>query len=94
MSRFTIRVELHNATWQNYVDLAKHMAAQGMVDIIKADNGTRYKMPPAEYNYEGQATLKQVMDAVKSCAARVVNSYAVLVTESNGRLWDGLPRAA
>lgn len=93
MARYTVRVELHNATWQNYVDLAKHMAGEGMVDVIQADNGVRYKMPPAEYNYEGPANRKQVLDKAKMCAAKVVRSYAVFVTESNGRLWDGLQAA-
>ena len=93
MARFTIRVELHNATWQNYVDLAKHMATNGMVDIIQADNGARYKMPPAEYSYDGPATRDQVLQTAKACAARVVSSSGVLVTESAGRSWDGLKAA-
>jgi len=92
MPKYTVRIELHDASWQNYADLAKHMAAQGMIDVIQADDGVRYKMPPAEYNYVGAKTCQQVLDAAKGCASRVVNSYAVLVTESNGRLWYGLPK--
>lgn len=90
MAKYTVRVELHNATWQEYVDLAKSLAARGIVDVIRADNGTLYKMPPAEYNYEGPMTREQVLQTTKACAAGVVASYAVLVTESNGRVWHGL----
>jgi hypothetical protein len=90
MAKFTIRVELHNATWQNYADLAKNLAARGIVDVIRADDGTWYKMPPAEYNYEGNATRDQVLETTKTCTAAVVRSFAVMVTEANGRAWHGL----
>jgi hypothetical protein len=90
MSRFTIRVELHAATWQNYVDLARRLATHGIVDVIESNDGKRYKLPPAEYNYEGAATRDQILEVTRSCAASVVNSYGVLVTEAVGRAWQGL----
>ena len=90
MVRYTIRIELHNATLAQYTDLYKHMAAEGFPDIIGAGDGTRYKMPPGEYNYEGKTTRDQVLVKAKSAAAKVVRSYAVFVTESAGRTWYGL----
>jgi hypothetical protein len=90
MARYTIRVELHEGTWQDYVELGKCMAAQDMVDVITDGNGKRYKMPPAEYNYDGPAPREQVLAMAESCATRVVKSFGVLVTESNGRTWYGL----
>lgn len=93
MAAYTIRVELHNATWQNYVDLADDLARFGIVDVIVSDDGKRYRMPPAEYTYAGAATQGQIYERAKASAAGVVQKYAVLVTESNGRRWCGLEAA-
>lgn len=93
MTKYTIRVELHDASAADYKELAKQLAARGITDIIKNGDGERYKLPPAEYNYEGTATRAAVMDMAKAAAQGVVKSFAVLVTESNGRTWHGLERA-
>lgn len=90
MASFTIRVELHDATWDNYVALAKDLASKGITDVIKADNGTRYRMPPAEYNYEGNTTIADVYAAANASAATTGRRHAVLVTESVRRQWGGL----
>jgi len=93
MAQYTIRIELHDATWDEYETMYQYLAAQGITDIIISKEGIRYKMPPAEYNYEGNATRSQVLDMAKASAAKVVRSYAVLVTESAGRTWYGLDKA-
>lgn len=93
MARYTIRIVLHDATWDEYEAMYEHLAAQGITDIITSDHGTQYKMPPAEYNYQGNATMAQVIDMAKASAAKVVRSYAVLVTEATGRSWHGLTKA-
>ncbi|KUJ05468.1 hypothetical protein ACSMEB_20405 [Stenotrophomonas maltophilia] len=90
MASYTIRIELHEADWDDYVEMYQHLAAQGITDIISSDNGVSYKMPPAEYNYVGSATRAQVLEMAKASAGKVVRSYAVFVTESNGRKWYGL----
>jgi len=92
MARFTVRVELHDASWEQYEKLYEKMATQGFTDTIPT-TGDAVKMPPAEYNFDGQATKEQVLEKAKSCAAQVVRKYAVLVTESNGRIWYGLEKA-
>lgn len=90
MARFTVRVELHDATWQQYVELHEHMSAEGFTNQIASDDGARYELPPAEYNFEGNATKEQVLAKARTAAAKVVRAYAVLVTESLGRTWYGL----
>jgi 2,4-dienoyl-CoA reductase-like NADH-dependent reductase (Old Yellow Enzyme family) len=90
MSAYTIRVELHNATWNDYVNLATKLAAQGVVDVIKGDDGTWYKLPPAEYNYEGDAAIAVVRTVVANIAAQVSSRFAVFVTEALRREWQGL----
>lgn len=92
MARFTVRVELHDADWDQYMKLYEKMGKQGFSDVIKTEKGA-VKMPPAEYNYDGTATKEQVLEKAKSAASQVVHSFAVLVTESNGRTWYGLDDA-
>lgn len=92
MALFTIRVELHNASWDQYTELYKHLSALGITDTIVGDDGVRYRMSPAEYNFEGNATCVQVRDAVDAAAAKVVRSYAVFVTEAVRRTWVGLKK--
>ena len=92
MPHYTIRVELHKGTWDDYVELHKHLAVHGIVDTITSDEGVRYKLPPAEYNYEGNNDIGRVVEICKQSAAKVVQSYAVLVTEANRRSWYGLQK--
>ncbi|MDN8618333.1 hypothetical protein [Variovorax ginsengisoli] len=90
MASFTIRMVLHKATWDDYTQLATEMAREGFGDIITADDGKRYRMPDAEYT--GTAVDRATaLNKAAAAATRVVGSrFAVLVTESAGRTWQGL----
>jgi hypothetical protein len=90
---FSIRVELHNANWSDYVKLAESLSRVGITDIITADNGVRYKLPPAEYNYVGNSTLDRVYEAAKTAAASTGRTYAVVANEATRRMWVGLDKA-
>ena len=90
MASYTIRVELHSATAQHYVSLATKLSAIGVIDIITADDGRRFKLPPAEYQTNSNMDVAQVRDRVAGVAATVVPSYAVLVSEAPSRAWVGL----
>lgn len=91
MADFTIRVVLHdNATWQDYQNLATYLAAIGVVDVIQADDGKRYKMPPAEYTCSGPEDGAVVRQAVQGAANRVGKRTSILVTQAAGRYWSGL----
>jgi hypothetical protein len=90
MAAFSVRVELHRASWDDYVTLATLLAAQGIFDTIRGNNGVLYKLPPAEYNFEGAATGEQVREAVALTASRVVSDYAVVVSQATTRFWIGL----
>lgn len=93
MAKFTVRVELHDAASEDYEKLHEEMSKQGFADTITDANGSMKKMPPAEYNYDGEVTREQVLKKAQSGASQVLKSYAVLVTESKGRAWSGLEDA-
>jgi hypothetical protein len=90
MTNFTTRVELHDADSDDYITLHDEMKKEGFIRTITSDDGTTYKLPPAEYNYTGRISCEKVRDKAASAASQVKNSYEVLVTESAGRCWQGL----
>ena len=92
MTDYTIRIELHDASWDEYEEMYGYLAAVGITDVITSDKGISYKMPPAEYNYQGSENRSQVLEMAKAAATRVVSSFAVLVTQANGRTWHGLEK--
>jgi hypothetical protein len=90
MSRFTTRVELHQAIRDDYMQLHAEMQQRGFTTIIVADDGRRFHLPPAEYNLEGNITLADVLARAKAAARTVKPNAAVVVTEASARSWDGL----
>jgi hypothetical protein len=87
---FSIRVELHYASREDYVTLAESLGRVGIVDTVVGDNGVRYKLPPAEYSYVGNATLNQVFEAARTAANSTGRTYAVVANEVLRRTWIGL----
>lgn len=92
MARFTVRVELHDATWKDYARLYDQLAAKGFTDVIVGSKDVKHKLPPAEYNYDGLASAADVLNKAKAAAEVVGRKYAVLVTESAGRVWHNLDK--
>lgn len=90
MAKFSIRVELHNATRMDYAKLADSLRRFGIVDTIVGDNGIRYRLPPAEYNYEGEANIQDVQSAAQAAADGVSCSNAIYTSEATCRQWSGL----
>jgi hypothetical protein len=93
MLRSISRVELHGASYQQYETLHGIMEGRGFSRLIRGDDGVWYKLPPAEYHFAGEATPEQVRAAACDSAARVVSSYAVLVTDYTRCAWQGLQKA-
>jgi hypothetical protein len=92
MASFTTRVELHDATYNDYDTLHKAMEVEGFLRLIKSDNGTWYHLPTAEYNRITDLTRAQVLDSAKRAATKTKKAFAVLVTESDGRTWTGFKK--
>lgn len=90
MARFTVRVELQDASREQYNKLYERMAAEGFTDEIQSETGAWYELPDAEYSFIGSASRDTVLENAKRAAAGVVKYYKVLVTESAGRTWHGL----
>jgi hypothetical protein len=89
MAQFTIRVELHKASWDDYVKLAAALARQNITDVLTIDTGERWKMPPGEYQCHGELTPKQVHDIVQTAVGTTGRTSAIIVTQSAGRYVSG-----
>lgn len=90
MPKFTTRVVLHDASWDDYQGLHKYMADARFSRTISTGDGTIYQLPDAEYDYRGNVTKDEVLEKASAAAARTGKKCAVLVTESAGRKWIGL----
>lgn len=90
MAQFTVRVELHQAQWDDYETLHSAMERIGFSRLITADNGSTYQLPLAEYNATANLTSNQVLDIARAAANTTGRQNAVLVTEATRRTWIGL----
>lgn len=93
MAKFTVRIELHNASPEDYARLHESMAMNGFNREILSGEGVRFKLPNAEYAFEGELALKEMLEKAKLGARPLGIKFTVLVTESKGRVWYGLEKA-
>ena len=92
MATFITRVELHDAQYQDYVNLHAQMGSEGFTNTITSGQGITYRLPPAEYRLESNLECSQVLQKAKRAAGQTGKSYAAVVTESSGCTWTGLER--
>lgn len=92
MAQFTVRVELHRANQDDYDILHAAMEEEGFSRQIKSSDGARYHLPTAEYNRTSNKTREQIRDSAATAADTTGKKYAILVTESAGRAWQGLKK--
>jgi len=94
MTDFTVRVELHGATGQDYDALHEAMEAAGYRRYINGfDSSGRsgfWALPTAEYDCTGEAaaTAASIRDQAKRIADGVKPGGWCLVTEAGDRAWS------
>jgi len=92
MASYTVRMVLKDADWEEYNVLYIAMGNEGFTDIIKSDDGKKYKMPDGEYNITSSLTRSDIMEKAKRAAKKTGVKYAIFITESSGRTWYGLDK--
>jgi hypothetical protein len=91
MPHFTVRVELHDAVYQDYTTLHASMESAGFSRDVVDGDGRAFRLPLAEYDFEGGgATPAEVLALAVEAAAATRRRASVLVTEALGRAWAGL----
>lgn len=91
---FIVRIELHDAKYNEYNVLHQEMERRGFTRTIRGSDGATYHLPTAEYEYAKTATGEQVRELAAAAAAVTRKTYAVLVTKQDGCWWNGLPKVA
>ena len=92
MAKFTTRMVLHDADWNDYNDLHTYMDQEGFTDEITSSDGITYKLPDAEYDISGNFDLDAVLTKAKKAAKKTGKDYKIFVTKSAGRKWLALTR--
>lgn len=82
MANYVARIELHNATYDDYERL--HVAAKnrGLLRTIVANDGTKYQLPTGTYVAENtQASLEQAYAAAEAAATETRKRFWVVVAD-------------
>lgn len=90
MATFLTRVELHDATYESYVQLHGFMGQEGFTNTIRSNDGTVYQLPPAEYHLSANCTIEEARARACRAAQKTHKNYAVLVSEYSQAAWNGL----
>jgi hypothetical protein len=90
MATFLTRVELHDATYQNYVELHGFMAQEGYSTTIRGGDGKVYQLPPAEYHLAADCTIEEARERASRAAKKTRRNFAVLVSQYSQAAWVGL----
>lgn len=92
MGRFIVRVELHGGDEEDYEILYNEMSKRHLYKTIPQDtDGTIFKLPTAEYYYEGQIEDKREIHALAEDSVIPTRlRSSILVTKSAGIFFSGL----
>ncbi|GAA5100874.1 hypothetical protein GCM10023210_39820 [Chryseobacterium ginsengisoli] len=95
MAKFIIRVELHNANYQDYETLHDSMYKEGFSKTIQ-DELTKewFNLPTAEYYYENALIddYNIIIDKVKIAANKTNKIFGIVVTKAIVVRWEGLDK--
>jgi len=92
MPKFITRVELHNASPEDYAKLHDAMLMAKFHKNIVDDNGVSYDLPTAEYSSHGPAiTATQVRDLALATANATGRQNWVLVSQYEQAAWSLRP---
>ena len=92
MESFMTRIELHNASNEDYEILHAAMEKEGFKRTITSVEGTEYYLPTAEYYRISQLSIQEILESAKRAANRAGKKYAAVVTQSRGVVWTGLTK--
>jgi Endoribonuclease GhoS len=94
MSNYIVRVELHNASYNDYETLHAAMARAGFSRTITSQNGTVYHLPTAQYAISSAGDPMSILKAARHAADTTRKQNGVLVATTQSTAWIGLTTAA
>jgi hypothetical protein len=93
VAKFVVRIELYGifSNSVHYKTLANAMLRRGFSQTIHGADGSAWRLPSGEFNYEGDYTGEEVRAIAKTAVEETGLDGGVLVTEAVRRFWSGLP---
>ena len=90
MTSFVTRVEIHNGSAEDYLNLNTVMEAAGFSRAIQSSEGTAVCLPTGQYIGNGELTAGEVSLLAQSAALKTKKGFAVFVSDLNVAAWFGL----
>ena len=89
MANYVARIELHNATYDDYEKLHAAAAHRGLLRTIVSDGGQKFQLPAGTYVAAGTgATLQQAYDAAEAAARETRKTFWVVVADWVSARWS------
>jgi hypothetical protein len=84
MAMFITRIELHSTSEADYTRLHSEMANRGFSRSIQGADANWYRLPAAEYWYEGNATTESIFKLAESAADMTGSNSWIVVSATSG----------
>ncbi len=78
--KYSVRIELYNATSEHYLILDNEMHAQDCIRKVIQEQPVRKN----EYTIVSDLTIEDLRDLVKKCASATNKEFTILITEVIG----------
>lgn len=93
MTDFTVRIEMHGATSEDYELLHARMQEKGFERYVSGRSTTdgslgTWILPTGEYNFSSTLEAKSVRDLAKEVADGIRSGSWCLVTAASARSWS------
>jgi len=92
VANYLARVELHNATYEDYEQLHAAMERRQFHRVIQADDKTWYSLPTGTYNKYSAATVQEALNDAIAAANETGKRHSLIVVSWTAARWDGLPK--
>lgn len=91
MNKYTVRIQLRNATGEDYSDLHENMEEEGFSRFVVSKGEIVRQLPDAEYSFTSTThTTSEVLSKAHKIASQISPDPKILVTKSAERKWKGL----
>lgn len=87
MPKFTTRIELRQATQEDYEKLDAAMINEGFTKILISDDSGMFLLPQGEYNIDQKAVIKEIFQLAEKAANSTGKKNWILTSETINRMW-------
>lgn len=87
MGKFTTRIELRDATMDDYELLDKEMLQLGFTKILKSDDGSHFALPVGEFFKDSKSPIKDVYKEAEKAANGTGKKNWIITCETINRMW-------